>query len=411
MKKKKNLGKGFGKFLMVSTGILCCTISSALALDNIVKINAVMEAQGIYYDNNGKLEQRQLSVNQKKYGFHSTGNLLVDYALESDSGLKYGVKIGVEQTTKNNRGTPLSIYMESSYGKIEAGSGQTAAQKMRITGYNSSCAAGNGWDAYIISSPKKGKDQLIPYVTNACSFLDSKARTSRKTDYARSITYFTPKLGSVDHTLQLGITYIPDNSNAGHGDIRDTNLHSPVVESKHKFAIKDGLSYGVVYEGKLSDLLSAKLAFVGERGKPIAFNKKDNSKDDLKFKSLNTYNIGTEISYDKLSVAAFYMNYNKSLTNVEIDKLGRDTGIYSAGMKYNFQGGKYAASVNYFYSNHKKNKLDATTVGIDYLVTKGIKTYAQFTYYKTKGRFMNGNIVESDASKGSIAIIGGKINL
>jgi hypothetical protein len=411
MMKRKNLGKGFGKSFLLSTGILCCTISSAFALDSIVKIAAVMEVQGAHYDNNGKTEQQKLSVHQKKYGFFSTGNLLIDYALESDSGLKYGAKIGVEQTTRNNRGTPLYIYMESPYGRIEAGSGQTAAQKMRITGYNASCAAGGGWDMYVQSSPKKGTDTLVPYVTNFCSFLDSKARTSRKTDYARSITYFTPKLGSNNHTLQLGITYIPDNSNAGHGDVKDQNLHSPVVASQYKFAMKDGLSYGAVYEGKLSDLLSAKLAFVGERGKPIAFHKGDSSKANVKFKDLNTYNIGAEVTYDKVSVAASYMDYNKSLTNVEIDKLGRDTGIYSAGMKYNFQDGKYIASLNYFYSNHQKNKLDATTAGVDYLITKGIKTYAQLTYYKTKGRFMENNIVKSDSSKGTIAIIGGKINL
>ncbi|MDP4708984.1 MAG: porin, partial [Rickettsiaceae bacterium] len=389
MIKRKNLGKGFGKNIVISAGILCCTISSAFALDNIVKISAVMEVQGAHYDNNGKAEQQELSVHQKKYGLFSTGNLLVDYALESDSGLKYGFNLGIEQTTRNNRGTPLSIYIESSYGRIEAGSGQTAAQKMRITGYTASCAAGGGWDMYVQSSPKQGADVLVPYVTNFCSFLDSKARTSRKTDYARSITYFTPKLGSKDHTLQLGVTYIPDNSNAGHGDVSDQNLHSPVAASQYKFAMKDGLSYGAVYAGKLSDLLSAKLAFVGERGKPIAFNKKDSSKANVKFKDLNTYNIGAEVTYDKLSVAGSYMDYNKSLTNAEIDKLGRNTGIYSAGMKYNFQGGKYIASLNYFYSNHQKNKLDATSAGIDYLITKGIKTYAQLTYYKTKGRFID----------------------
>ena len=41
--KRKNLGKGFGKGFILSTGILCCTMSSAFALDNIVKISAVME--------------------------------------------------------------------------------------------------------------------------------------------------------------------------------------------------------------------------------------------------------------------------------------------------------------------------------------------------------------------------------
>ena len=121
-----------------------------------------MEVQGAHYDNNGKAEQQELSVHQKKYGLFSTGNLLVDYALESDSGLKYGFNLGIEQTTRNNRGTPLSIYIESSYGRIEAGSGQTAAQKMRITGYTASCAAGGGWDmASALCSGAGSSDKVV----------------------------------------------------------------------------------------------------------------------------------------------------------------------------------------------------------------------------------------------------------
>ena len=43
-----------------------------------------------------------------------------------------------------------------------------------------------------------------------------------------------------------------------------------------------------------------------------------------------------EITYNQVSVAGSYMNYNKSLTNSSIDTRGRNTGIYSAGIKYNF---------------------------------------------------------------------------
>jgi len=89
MMKKRNLGKGF-----IGASILCCTFSSAIptafALENVVKIGAVIEVLGIHYDNNGKSEQQKLSTHQKKYGLYSSGNILVDYALESDSGLKYG---------------------------------------------------------------------------------------------------------------------------------------------------------------------------------------------------------------------------------------------------------------------------------------------------------------------------------
>lgn len=401
--------KGIRNILLAGASALCFVSSTAVAVENIVKIGAVAEVQAIHYTNNGKASQKELSTYQKKYGFSSSGNFAVNYQLVADNGIKYGTKIGIEQTSKNNRGAPISIYIESDFGKFELGSDTSAGKKMRITGYSSSCAPGNGWDAFIISSPKNGKDSLVPYVANFCSFLDSKCRTSRLTDYSRKVTYFTPKFGNEAHKFQVGISYIPDTSNAGHGGIRDNNLHTPVGVSNFKFAIKDGISYGLAYEGKFNAALSAKLAFVGERGKPIGFNKSDNTKSDLKFKELNTYNIGGEITYNQVSVSGSYMNYNKSLTNSTIDTRGKNTGIYAAGIKYNFLDKKYAVSLNHFHSNNKKNKLDASSLGFDYLITKGIKAYAQMTYYKTKGFDIKNNI--QDKSKGTIAIIGSKISL
>ena len=164
-----------------------------------------------------------------------------------------------------------------------------------------------------------------------------------------------------------------------------------------------------MYEGKFNKELSAKLAFVGEIGKPIPFKNSDKKRSNLKFKDLNTYNIGGEVTYNQISVAGSYMNYNKSLTNNTLDTKGRDTSIYSAGLKYTFLDKKYAASINHFHSDNKKNKLDASSLGLNYLITKGIKAYAQITFYKTKGFDIKKNI--SDKSKGTISIIGCKISL
>lgn len=395
--------------LIASTSAFCFMSSSVFAVENIVKIGAIAEVQAIHYANNGAASQKALSTYQKKFGFSSSGNFVVNYQLVADSGIKYGTKIGLEQTTKNNRGAPISIYVESDFGKLELGSDASADTKMRITGYSSSCATGNGWDAYIVPSPKNGKDSLVPYVTNFCNFLDSKCRTTRLTDYSRKITYFTPKIGNEAHKIQVGVSYIPDTSNAGHGGLKDNNLHTPIGASDYKFAIKDGIAYGVVYEGKFNEELSAKLSLVGERGKPIAFKKSDSKKSDLKFKDLSTYNIGGKIIYNQVSVSGSYMNYNKSLTNSTIDNRGKSTDIYSAGLKYDFLNKKYAISLNHFHSNNKKNKLDASSLGFDYAITQGLKAYAQVTYYKAKGFDIKNNI--QDKSKGTVAIVGGKVSL
>ena len=98
---------------MIGAGILCYSASTVLALDNVVKIGATIEVQGINYANNGDATQKKLSTYKKQYGFYSSGNVLVDYQLISENGLKYVAKIVLNQTTRNNRGATLSINMES----------------------------------------------------------------------------------------------------------------------------------------------------------------------------------------------------------------------------------------------------------------------------------------------------------
>ena len=70
--------------------------STVFAVENIVKIGAVAEVQAIHYANNGTDSQKVLSTYQKKFGFSSSGNFVVNYQLVADSGIKYGTKIGLE---------------------------------------------------------------------------------------------------------------------------------------------------------------------------------------------------------------------------------------------------------------------------------------------------------------------------
>ncbi len=407
---KKNIKKN----ILAGISILFWGISGSSAMDSQVKIGGVIDVQGAHYKTSGDATQRQFSVHNKNRGLYSSGNFLVDYQLVAEGGWKYGTKIGLQQTTRNDRGVPFAIYTESEYGKIEAGSDKTAGAKMIITGYSVACAGGNGWDAFIISSPTKGNDGAqVPYVTNLSSFLDAKTRTSKLSDYSRKVSYYTPEFGTKEHKFQLAASYSPDSSNAGHDDIDKANLYAVLSAYDYKFSIKDGVAYGVTYNGKFSEQLSAKVALTGERGKPIAFNKSNNTRTNIKFKDLNAYNLGAKITYGQFSVAGSFMNYNKSLSNSIVDTLGRETNIHSIGARYNFFEDKYSVSLNHFHSDHKKNKFDATSLGAESLIGKGIKAYIQFTRFQAKGRYIEtvGGVIKKDKSKGDIVIVGGKISL
>lgn len=394
------------RLVLVSTTIISA-VSEVQAVDTKVKLGGQLEFQSIYYKNNGAPNQRIVSTHNKNFGFYSSGDMFVDYRLITDSDVEYGAKIGLELTTANDRSVPFSLYTETNLGKIEAGSDRSAGQKMKITGYTGSCAIGNGWNNRIKSSPNPS---LVGYVTSFCSFLDAKMRTPYKVEYSRKITYFTPKINlNESNNIQLGISYIPDSSNMGY-DIAEVDAkHTPVPASKYNFVIKNGVSYGISHEGELSDKTSIRTSFVGEKGKPVGFNKSTKKRSNIKFKDLNFYMVGTEIKYDKCAVSGSYGNYNKSLTSSEVDLVGKETYIYAIGGKYTF--GKYATSLSYFGSNHKKNKFNATTLGIDYNITKGVKSYVQTTFYEANGKYLDGGALKFDKSKGTLVIVGAKVNL
>lgn len=409
-----NIKKKLTKAFLVQSILVFWSANPSLAAENKVKMGGIYDFQAIHYKSNGDTNQRVVSTRNKEFGFYTSGNIFVDYQLIAENGNLYGAKISLEHTTVNDRAVPFFLYIESELGRVEGGAESSAGKKMRINGYSASCGPGNGWNSRVIASPSnpaKPSEKLIPYITNFCSFLDSKTRTSLRSDYSRKVTYFTPKMALAEkHHIQLGISYIPDSSNMGHDDINVDKQNPPVVSPKYKFVIKDGISYGITYTGKFRDKLETKLSFVGEYGKTHAFNKADNTKSSIKFKDLNTYVIGGILTYEKISFSAAYGNYNKSLTAKEVDLISRDSYVYGYGAKYTM--GKYAFSINQFRSSHKKSKLNATSLGMDYEIALGLKAYLQTNFYQANGKYMDAssNTVKSNKNHGMLTFLGAKIS-
>jgi hypothetical protein len=399
-----------GLFLFSAASIISGSLSCfAGEKESSVSFQGNFDVMGVGYDNARVGKPSKLSKHHQDYAFFSAGNIGLDYQMRSDD-LKYGVKISLQHTSRNDRSGALSVYMETpSYGKIELGSERSAAGKMMITGYKCSVGFGNGWDMFIgMNSVPNGKEE-IGYITNFGGFIDGKSRMSNMSDFGRKVTYFSPWIGSKESRLQFGISYMPDTSNAGFLNINSKHLYAIVPASDYKFAIIDAMGYGAVYESILSKDLSAKLSITGEIGKPIAFEGKKPKKSDVKFSQVKSYNIGSEIKYQQFTFAGSYMNYNKSVTNKNIDIFGRNTYLYSFGIKYAFPNKKYAISAVYFFSDHKTNKINATSLEADYRVAKGLKLYAQASFFATNGSYTKKNVVISDKIKGSIFIIGSKL--
>jgi hypothetical protein len=56
--------------------------------------------------------------------------------------MKYCAKIGMKQTTRNDRVILFEIYIDSDFDKFEFGSDKSTSKKTKIIGYKSSCATG-----------------------------------------------------------------------------------------------------------------------------------------------------------------------------------------------------------------------------------------------------------------------------
>jgi hypothetical protein len=394
-------------------GIVSFISTNSFGAESTVQIHAVTDVIGLYYHNNGDETQQTLSNYQKEYGISSSGHILIDYTIKSENNLKYGSKFSIQHTSKNDRAGSFSMYVESNdYGKLELGSDKSVAAKNIITGYKSSCAYGNGWDAFVVTSPKLGPNSRVAYITNFSNFIDSKTRMGTSTEYARKISYYTPKFKlNSSNTMQLGISYIPDTSNNGNGNLKDVNHYNIIKSSKFRFSFKDGIACSFINDWHLLPDMILKLSLTSERAKVIAVTTSNNIRTNIPFLSLKTSNIGMELTYNLWSIAASYMNYHKSITNKNIDILGQHSYVYSIGTKYQFKDSGYSTSINYFYSNNKNNILNVTTGAIDYIITKGFKIYAQLSYFNTNGRYINYDLIKHDTTKGALIIIGSKITL
>ena len=92
--------------ILAGVGILFCGMAtSSFAIENQVKIGAVIDVQGVHYKTSGDATQRKFSMYNKNRGLYSSGHFFVDYQLVAEDGWKYGTKIGLQQTTRNDRGS------------------------------------------------------------------------------------------------------------------------------------------------------------------------------------------------------------------------------------------------------------------------------------------------------------------
>jgi len=422
--------------------------SMPVTSDLKVKLSGYGHFQGGYRNQNHlKGDDKNVSANRKSFAFLNDAALFADISNKVND-VTYGGKIVLVPTAKRKGSATYNgshIYLDSSYGRVEAGSPMDAASNMLIDSSAIASATGGDWDRYAkfdSTDLKQGYDFGPSFATFGEFFLDSKLVSavetrSYSTEPGRRVSYYTPKFEfGQGAKIQMGISYTPDSSNTG---ADDTNKNSTRVEIKkikkdpadpnHYFkfdqSIKDAISGGVVLEQNISDGVDLKLALTGEYGKASNAKKMNNTNDSpdplkdtsdaqkelgtYKLKDLKTYNIGAILNAGNFSYAASFGSLGKSLTTPEFHKAGRETTYYTGGVAY--KQGPFTTSLTYFRSDQYKNTVDCVTIGTDYKLAPGFKPYAEISGFSLKGKPEYDRDLKKKKTRGTVALIGAKLSL
>lgn len=394
-------------------GVATFATFSARADGPEIKLSGGIDFQAGYFKNSSSVAEKNfITGNNKHTGLNTSAHLLADAHNTTAGGLEYGAKIALATTTNNARKASSSLYFISQAGKMEFGSDKSATAKMKITPYTNACATAGGWDSWVKSDPKNTK---TVYMMNFGNFLDAKTRNGDKAEFSRKVTYYTPNFSG----FQIGVSYIPDTTNAGYASALSPERHDPTKTLVYDIDIKNAWAGGITYENKVSEDMKFKIALVGETGKAIGHKKKDPKDappvpatvpDNLKFRKLKAYTIGAQVDYKDVSLTGAYSDYMKSLTSPELDNWhNKNTNMYGFGARYNHPS-DVSGSVTYFASKNRGNNLKATTLAVEYKAAPGILPYAEVTFFNTKGRYQaTATEIKTDKNHGTAVVLGLKM--
>lgn len=436
----------FKKILLVTASTLAIT-TSAMAVekkseatpvvsDLKVKISGYSDVEAGFRNQN-KLQgnEKNVSGNRNNFGMFSTSAIAVNVSNKVED-IEYGAKMVLVPTTTRKASPSYNgshIFVESNFGKFEAGSPIVSSATMAIDAGEVTATSLTGWSRYTEFDTlhlKQDADNLVPsFATSADFFLDDKLATNDKTknysnEPARSVVYYTPKFDIATGTkVQVGVSYTPDSSNTGAGKPStissgiDTKTVNAATGHRFEFdnSVKDAVSGGVAIEHNITDGVDVKIALTGECGKSAGSAKEydttanTNNPTVHKLSSLKAYNVGAVLNIGNYSYAGSVGSLGKSLTTPEFHKTGRKTNYYTAAAAYN--QGPFAASVGMFKSDQYKNTVHSVSLATSYQLAPGFKPYVAISGFQVKGKPEFEPTLEKKKTRGTVALIGAKLSL
>ncbi len=348
--------------------------------------------------------ERVAIVNDSKLYIHHKGVI--------SQGLKYGGKVGLFSDTsasKQAKGGNVEYtfaYLESKFGKLEAGSYYGVADGMRLKPIEVGTGGVFGDSVYFLNPALSIVNQS--YTSRV--FLTQPEMLSNyslwgvpnnKSSVANKVSYLTPKWNG----LQLGVTYIPDlNTHGTVAQHRTVGKSSVTNLDALDIAQKQMVTGAMNFEHSFNQLL-VKAGVLAESGKSKDVNKKD----------VKSYMLSGLVSYSGLELYGAYGNHNKSgLSKVGLYSKKR-ISFYTAAINYSYK--QFGLGVSHFASKtpynvlavndtlKKPNTFRNTVISADYKITSGFKSYIEYSKSHFKDIDTNGEFT----SNGDVFLLGTKI--
>ena len=367
-------------------------------------------------------ENGYLTSNQKNFAFDSNTKVNMEVSAHADNGLKYGANVALKPVgnVKNRNFSSMDntfLFLEGGFGRVEAGSNFSSVTMMELGAHSVATATGGVsgyWGDYAnVVTPGTGADQSDAFILTGRnsvyreSLANSNVHASGSGvlggESARKVTYMTPKYSGV----QLGVSYTPDQANNG-----AFNPQTPVdgLTSANDMRLKNVFGVVLGYDHKVSGMdFAGEVHYQGGKNTGSVENK-------LAYNNLSEWGVGGKVAKGPISLAASYDSANKS--NALKTATGTKNYYWTVGVGYEMN--KLAASVTYLNGqqgnklvadapSYNMSKTSAWSVGVDYMLASGLKTYAEFTAYSLKNAALQGT--KYPANKGNVFLAGAVVKL
>jgi len=312
------------KILLASTAIVggALMASSAAHAGNVTAgDNYAVSINGIHRFMIGQYDHDQSTGFGRGYGFSAPfTEVHVKAMAQADNGIKYGVTIEIE--TRGDTGTVAdefyAIVEGDSWGRVELGGNDGAADRMNISGHSALVATG-GYNNGL------GIRQFLNGFTNTTdlSRWDGSTSVTASSDSVKVI-YFTPRFAG----FQLGTSLTPTTSNNGRGATLETGNENLV-------------ELGANYVGKFGDV---GLTVAGTYQKAGS----SSTAAGAVLEDLESWSTGAKVDFAGFSLAAGYQDLGESGLTAAQTAAGQDAGqIWNVGLGY--KTGPWGVSAGYQY--------------------------------------------------------------